>query len=114
MKKRKFYGDQPVKDLHILCSEVEHSEIKSAAAISGFTLSRYCTKILKTGQVEARMSPSQLKLCRDLVNLGTNLNQIARKLNSLETDKITVAMAEEAVLEIHKMLSSVQNKNQDR
>lgn len=66
-------------------------------------------RLLNTGKVEARLKPTELKLLRDVANVGNNINQIAKKLNSLETDRITIAMAEEAIGKIHLILDNVQN-----
>ena len=59
------------------------------------------------GTITARFSPIELKLLRDVSNVANNTNQIAKRLNSLEADKITIAMAENAVATLNSLLSQV-------
>lgn len=110
MRRRYHREGEDLKDLHIMVTKAEHCSLKSQAAMAGHTLSRYCIKLLKMGKVEARLSPTELKLLRDVANAGNNINQIAHKLNSLETDRITIAMAEETIASIHKLLTDIQNR----
>jgi len=111
IKRRYFRKGEPIKDLHILLSLDEHCKIKSEAALNGHSISLYCKKLLFTGKVVPRFSVAELKCLRDLSGLSTNVNQIAHRLN-VETDALTIAMAEDVISSLKKILAeSQQNRN---
>ena len=106
--KRKNELDEPQKDLHIILPESHHRTIKKRSVEAGVTISKYCTQLIFKGNVIARLSPTELKLLRDVANLSNNTNQIAKRLNSMDADKITVALAEDAIAKLHNILSEAQ------
>jgi len=110
-RRRSFRDGEPIKDLHILLSKDEHCKVKADAALAGHSISLHCKKLLFTGKVVARFSASELKAMRDLSGLSTNVNQIAKRLN-VETDALTIAMAEDVICALKKILLEAQeNKN---
>jgi hypothetical protein len=102
--------DEPQKDLHILVSESIHLHIKVLAAKSSMTISAYCIKMILQGKVTARFTPDELNLLRKLASVSNNLNQATKRLH-LQTDPVTIALAEDMIISINKMLSAAQEKS---
>lgn len=74
------------KDIHIRLSEQESDTLNARARQANMTLCEYLRQAGMKGNVQARRSPEEIKalgvLLRELHPLGSNLNQIAAKLNS--------------------------------
>jgi hypothetical protein len=103
-------SDEPKKDLHIIVKESTRKRIKVMAAENGMTISEYCISMICKGRVVSKLNPVELKLLRDVANVANNCNQIAKKLNQLETDKVTIALAEESISKLHEILSDAHIK----
>ena len=96
--------DPSLKDLHIIVDEAVHRKIKLNAIENNLTMSEYALRAILNTKIEARLSTRELKLLRDLAALGNNTNQIAKRLNEGQVDKLSAAMAEDVVMKISALL----------
>lgn len=79
---------KPVKKeqvLHVKCSSVEKTIIKGKARSATISVSQYMREIAITGKIDskAKAFPKEVLKCLALLhNAASNINQIAKKLNS--------------------------------
>ncbi len=93
-------------DIHIITDASVKFKIKADAAAARLSISEYCLNMIRKGKVESPISKEELKLLRDIANVGNNLNQISKKLNQLNSDKITLAVAQQSIQKINEILNS--------
>lgn len=70
--------------LYVRVTEQELKDIKNKAELAGMSVSEFARQQLSNGQVVAAPSVGFIETIRELKRIGSNLNQIARKLNALE------------------------------
>ena len=76
-------GERPVQ-IHFRVTPGEYEKIQNDVSKSGLRLSEYARRILK-GETVVAAPPVELNyLIRELKRIGSNLNQLLKKLNVLE------------------------------
>lgn len=74
--------EKKAKKITVALDEEEYSRVKYRAAKSGTGPAVYIRKACLSATVVARLTPQENSLLKNLYKVGTNLNQIAAKLNS--------------------------------
>jgi hypothetical protein len=88
---KKHRGGRPKKSikndqvLHVKCTLLDKTTIQGKARIAGYTVSRFMREIALKGKIDRKDKtfPKEVLKFEALINnIGSNLNQIAKKLNS--------------------------------
>ena len=90
--------DRKTKRINFRLNELEYNKLSKSASIYGLTVSNYAKQLaLKSKLRKPYFSANDTqKIILELTRQGTNLNQIARKLNQGDTgDTLTPAMLAE-------------------
>lgn len=96
------------KQIHIFLSEDELNIVDENSKYSGITRSEYIRSLIKNGVVIHYEMQGIKDIMYELNKIGTNINQVARKVN--ENDIATYNEIQELKLQVEKMSELIMNK----
>jgi len=99
-------------EIHVRLPKEQKNSWRIKAAQSNLNLSSWVIALVEKGKVVAPLSASELKLLRDFSGAANNVNQIAKKLNQLNTDKISIAVAKDVIAKMDRLLEDFQKQKQ--
>ena len=101
---KRVYRKRPIR-VEVCLSQAEYEEVKTNAKKSGLNLSEYTRRLYKSETIVSAPTTDVLILIREIKRVGSNLNQLLRKLNSLGV--VASLELEACIDDTHKTVDSI-------
>lgn len=98
------YRKRPIR-VEVYLTQKEFEEVKANAKQAGLNLSEYTRRLYKDEPIVSAPTADVLLLIREIKRVGSNLNQLLRKLNSLGV--VASLELEACIDDTHKTVDSI-------